>query len=91
MALYDIVYAITTQHPHNLKSSQLLMTIDMARSDWKLYFAGFSGHANYCAANAIVDMQAESFMSRGIPSTAVQWGAWSSVGECGNKNLANYH
>lgn len=43
--------------------------------------AGFSGHANYCAANAAVDALASNDAGRGLPSMAVQWGAWASVGE----------
>ncbi len=43
--------------------------------------AGFSGHANYCAANAAVDALAGHAAARGLPSLAVQWGAWAAVGE----------
>ena len=41
---------------------------------------GFSGHANYCAANAAVDAMAACRAAQGLPDTAVQWGAWSAVG-----------
>lgn len=43
--------------------------------------AGFSGHANYCAANAAVDALASNDAACGLPSMAVQWGAWAAVGE----------
>ncbi len=43
--------------------------------------AGFSGHANYCAANASADAIAGAESAKGLPHAAVQWGAWSSVGE----------
>ena len=43
--------------------------------------AGFSGHANYCAANAILDVHAKQDMLRGLPTVAIQWGAWSIVGK----------
>lgn len=43
--------------------------------------AGFSGHANYCAANAAVDALAGHDAARGLPCLAVQWGAWAAVGE----------
>jgi polyketide synthase 3/4 len=43
--------------------------------------AGFSGHANYSAANAAVDAFSGGRHSQGLPSTAIQWGAWASVGE----------
>lgn len=44
--------------------------------------AGFSRHANYCAANAAVDAMADTAATQGLPHTAVQWGAWSAVGVC---------
>ena len=43
--------------------------------------AGFSGHANYCAANAAVDAHAAHAAAQGLPSLAVQWSAWSAVGD----------
>ncbi|CAL8466746.1 g6282 [Coccomyxa elongata] len=48
--------------------------------------AGFSGHANYCAANAAVDALASNDAGRGLPSMAVQWGAWASVGMAADKH-----
>ena len=42
--------------------------------------AGFSGHADYCAANAAADALALGAAARGPPALSVQWGAWSSVG-----------
>ena len=42
--------------------------------------AGFSGHADYCAANAAADALAARAAERGSPALAVQWGAWSAVG-----------
>ena len=46
------------------------------------WLAGFSGHANYCAANAALDAMGEASSLQGLPHVSVQWGAWSSVGEC---------
>lgn len=43
--------------------------------------AGFSGHANYCAANAAVDALAGNNAASGLPSMAVQWSAWAAVGK----------
>lgn len=43
--------------------------------------AGFSGHANYAAANAALDAVAQWQATTGAPTVAVQWGAWASVGE----------
>ena len=43
--------------------------------------AGFSGHANYCAANATLDVHAKQDALRGLPTVAIQWGAWSVVGK----------
>lgn len=43
--------------------------------------AGFSGHANYCAANAAIDTWAEHAIVKGLPMLAIQWGAWHSIGE----------
>eukprot|EP00887_Chlorella_sp_A99_P003362 scaffold26.g3362.t1 len=42
--------------------------------------AGYSGHANYPAANAALDAFASQQQAGGAPITAVQWGAWASVG-----------
>ena len=42
--------------------------------------AGFAGHANYCAGNAAADAAASFDAQKGLPSLAVQWGAWSGVG-----------
>lgn len=49
--------------------------------DHVCYPAGFAGHANYCVANAAVDSMATSWTTQGHPAIAIQWGAWSSVGE----------
>jgi hypothetical protein len=43
--------------------------------------AGFSGHANYSAANAALDAFAHQQAATGMRMAAVQWGAWTSVGE----------
>ena len=43
--------------------------------------AGFSGHANYSAANAAIDAWAHQQAAAGSRAVAVQWGAWTSVGE----------
>ena len=53
--------------------------------------AGFSGHANYCAANASADAIAGAESAKGLPHAAVQWGAWSSVGESQNVLVRIYH
>lgn len=45
--------------------------------------AGFGGHANYCAANATLDVHAKQDALRGLPTVAIQWGAWSVVGKTG--------
>ena len=37
--------------------------------------------ANYAAANAALDAYAAQQVARGTAAVAVQWGAWSSVGE----------
>ena len=37
--------------------------------------------ANYAAANAALDAYAAQQVARGKAAVAVQWGAWSSVGE----------
>jgi hypothetical protein len=42
--------------------------------------AGLSAHANYAAANAALDAFAEHQANIGLVATAVQWGAWASVG-----------
>ena len=42
--------------------------------------AGFSGHANYCAANASLDTYAKHKAACGLPALSMQWGAWTSVG-----------
>lgn len=65
----------------NLASA--LLTLPLA---WSAAFssvsalAGFSGHADYCAANAAVDALALDAAERGTPALSVQWGAWSSIG-----------
>lgn len=43
--------------------------------------AGNSGHANYNAANAVLDTFAEQQAATGTLTVAVQWGAWAAVGE----------
>ena len=42
--------------------------------------AGLSKHANYAAANAVLDAYAAEQSTAGAPVVAVQWGAWSKVG-----------
>ena len=42
--------------------------------------AGYSGHANYAAANAALDAYAIQQSAAGAPVVAVQWGAWNAVG-----------
>lgn len=55
--------------------------------------AGYSGQANYAAANSTLDAFAINHQATGCPTFSIQWGAWSSVGEvhkpfvlCLNKN-----
>lgn len=43
--------------------------------------AGLSAHANYSAANAVLDGFALDYSATGMHTYAVQWGAWASVGE----------
>lgn len=50
--------------------------------------AGFSGHANYCAANAALDRFAGHSALCGLPTVAVQWGAWSSIGKQSQSAIA---
>jgi hypothetical protein len=50
--------------------------------------AGFSGHANYCAANAALDKFAGHSALCGLPTMAVQWGAWSSIGKQSHSAIA---
>lgn len=42
--------------------------------------AGNSGHANYNAANAVLDAFAAQQADTGAAAVAVQWGAWAAVG-----------
>lgn len=42
--------------------------------------AGLSAHANYSAANAVLDTFAQGQALAGMGTVAVQWGAWASVG-----------
>lgn len=42
--------------------------------------AGSAGHANYAAANVVLDALSEYETMVGRPAVAVQWGAWASVG-----------
>jgi len=39
---------------------------------------GAPGQANYAAANAALEANALAAAARGVPSTAVQWGAWAA-------------
>lgn len=41
---------------------------------------GYTGHANYSAANAALDAYASQQSGAGAPVLAVQWGAWSAIG-----------
>ena len=41
---------------------------------------GSAGHANYCAANAVLDAVAMVEGEQGLPTLAIDWGAWTSVG-----------
>ena len=43
--------------------------------------SGNAGHANYAAANAVLDAVAAQQALGGARTVAVQWGAWASVGE----------
>ncbi|KAK9803914.1 hypothetical protein WJX72_004698 [[Myrmecia] bisecta] len=51
--------------------------------------AGFSGHANYCAGNAVLDAAAEQQAACGLTTIAVQWGAWSAVGMAHDKHAVS--
>ena len=42
---------------------------------------GNPGQANHAAANAFLDQLARWRRERGLPGLAIQWGAWSGVGE----------
>ena len=53
--------------------------------------AGFAGHANYCAGNATADAAASFDAQRGMPTLAVQWGAWSGVGALDCQSVGNLH
>lgn len=68
-----------TKNLANVKCLEALVTDVLFSSVSSL--AGFSGHANYCAANAALDTFAEYAVLKGLPTLAVQWGAWHSVGE----------
>ncbi len=55
--------------------------------------AGSAGHANYAAANVVLDVLAECQGAAGRPVVAVQWGAWASAGRCrhtGGRHSAMY-
>lgn len=39
---------------------------------------GAPGQANYAAANAALESTSLAAAARGVPSTAVQWGAWAA-------------
>jgi acyl carrier protein/NADP-dependent 3-hydroxy acid dehydrogenase YdfG len=42
--------------------------------------AGSAGQANHAAANAYIDARAAQLRQQGVPATAIDWGAWTSVG-----------
>ncbi|BDA51455.1 probable oleandomycin polyketide synthase, modules 5 and 6 [Coccomyxa sp. Obi] len=41
---------------------------------------GPAGSSNYAAVNATLDAAASRLQTQGVPSSSVQWGAWSGVG-----------
>ena len=43
---------------------------------------GAPGQANYAAANAALEAAASAAAARGVPTTAVQWGAWAAGASC---------
>lgn len=53
--------------------------------------AGYSGHANYAAANAALDAYAIEQAGVGCSTLSVQWGAWSAVGTCNRLRCLPFH
>jgi acyl transferase domain-containing protein/acyl carrier protein len=41
---------------------------------------GAQGQANYAAANSSLDGKSTAWKNCGLPTTAIQWGAWAAVG-----------
>ena len=64
--------------------TRALSTVHASRQE--VYFSsvaslmGSPGQSNYCAANAMLDALAASGSQQGLPSVAIQWGAWAGVG-----------
>lgn len=52
--------------------------------------AGYSGHANYAAANSSMDTYAAQQSQTGAPIMAVQWGAWSGIGTANLCDVFNH-
>ena len=46
-----------------------------------LRHTGQSGQGNHAAANTFLDQLAAHRRSLGLPGQAIQWGAWTGVGE----------